>query len=130
MARYVLLHHDWPTEHYDLMIEVDGKLHTWRLSAPPSAGEQLTDRIDNHRLEYLDYEGPVSNNRGQVKRIARGEYTVAKLHHNHYQLNLTGDLQGHLTLQQHQSDALASDTSRAQNVSVYAEPWLLVWMPS
>jgi hypothetical protein len=130
MTRYVLLHHDWPTVHYDLMIEVDGELYTWRLPSPLSPGEQLIERIANHRLEYLNYEGPVSNNRGQVKRFAKGNYVVVQFNQDEYQLNLTGDLQGHINLQRYQPDALARDASRAQNVSAYAAPWLLVWMPS
>ncbi len=130
MARYVLLHHDWPSEHYDLMIEVDGELHTWRLAAPPTAGEQLIDRIANHRLEYLNYEGPVSNNRGQVKRIAKGEYTATTRHHNNYQLMLSGDLQGEAQLQRYQPDALAREDTPSQKVNEYATPWLLAWMPS
>lgn len=130
MFRYVLLHHDWPTPHYDLMIEVNGELHTWRLSTPPTAGEQLIDRIANHRLEYLHYEGPVSNSRGQVKRVAKGDYVVVLFNQNEYQLNFTGDLQGEMKLQRYQHDALARDASPAQNLNAYAAPWLLVWTPS
>jgi hypothetical protein len=129
MSRYVLLHHDWPIEHYDLMIEVDGELHTWRLPAPPATGEQFIERIANHRMEYLEYEGPVSNNRGQVKRVAKGEYGIVLSDQNEYQLKLTGDLQGEMKLQRYQPDAPASDASPAQNVNGNA-PWLLVWMPS
>ncbi len=34
----------------------------------------MTHRLKDHRLEYLDYEGHISGNRGQVYRIDRGRY--------------------------------------------------------
>ena len=50
--------------HYDLMLEV-GVLRTW--SEPPVAGVELECRLlADHRLPYLDYEGPISGGRGTV----------------------------------------------------------------
>ena len=73
--RYVVLHHTGVDEpHYDLMFEsAPGfPLMTWRATDwPLAAGDQLT-RIGDHRSEYLDYEGPVSNDRGHVRRIVAG----------------------------------------------------------
>jgi hypothetical protein len=73
--RYVVLHHTgFGDPHYDLMIEsaLRASLMTWRLTDwPPAAGDTLT-RIGEHRRAYLDYEGPVSNNRGHVRRVASG----------------------------------------------------------
>jgi len=37
----------------------------------------LIERIANHRLLYLDYEGPVSGDRGHVTRWDWGEYRVS-----------------------------------------------------
>jgi hypothetical protein len=31
-------------------------------------------RLSNHRKFYLDYEGPVSNDRGSVKQVLSGQY--------------------------------------------------------
>src|SRR5713226_1074727 len=74
MPRFVLLEHDHPVLHWDLMLEVGGSLATWRLSAPPIASDMVSAvHIGNHRLAYLDYEGPVSANRGQVRRYDAGE---------------------------------------------------------
>ena len=75
--RYVVLHHTgWIEDHFDLMLEVDadGPLQTWRLDGFPAA-ESITP-LPAHRRAYLDYEGPVSNNRGRVKRVAAGSYVV------------------------------------------------------
>ncbi|GBD36867.1 Multifunctional non-homologous end joining DNA repair protein LigD [bacterium HR36] len=75
-GRFVLLYHTWPQPHYDLMLEWQGVLKTWRLPIIPEPGLSLTmESLGDHRLAYLDYEGPVSGNRGEVKRIDRGTYS-------------------------------------------------------
>lgn len=78
--RYVILHHTgWVEDHFDLMLEVDadGALETWRLDGFPAA-ESITP-LPAHRRAYLEYEGPVSRNRGHVRRVAAGQYaTVAR----------------------------------------------------
>ena len=76
--RYAILHHTGvPDPHYDLMFESahGSPLATWRSPAwPPETGAQLT-RLDDHRPAYLDYEGPVSNDRGHVTRTAAGTFS-------------------------------------------------------
>jgi hypothetical protein len=75
MPRFALLEHDHPTLHWDLMLEVGVVLWTWRLDANPCLGTACRAvRIADHRPLYLDYEGPVSADRGVVNRIAEGEY--------------------------------------------------------
>ncbi len=89
MSRFVILTHDHPFLHWDLMLEDAGILRTWRLLSSPDsarniAGGKITTKIiraeqlPDHRLFYLDYEGPVSNNRGIVKRFDAGEYRYIK----------------------------------------------------
>src|SRR5262245_19855613 len=74
--RYVILHHDHPAPHYDLMLEQGDTLRTWRLPVPPSSGQTLPAAASfAHRLAYLDYEGPVSGDRGHVLRWDRGIFT-------------------------------------------------------
>src|SRR5262245_61559573 len=76
MPRYVILEHDHPFLHWDLMLEEGETLATWRLSALPGR-ERLVipaERIGAHRLAYLDYEGPLSGNRGRVNRWDVGVY--------------------------------------------------------
>src|SRR5438094_6028330 len=77
MPRFVILEHDHPVLHWDLMLERDGVLRTWRLAKPlegpdPVAAEASFD----HRVVYLDYEGPVSGGRGVVRRWDRGSYSL------------------------------------------------------
>jgi len=77
MPRFVVLTHDHPTLHWDFMLEKEAVLRTWRLAQPPTdAGPIAAEAITDHRLEYLDYEGPVSGNRGTVVAFDRGEYSL------------------------------------------------------
>jgi DNA polymerase Ligase (LigD) len=77
MLRYVVLTHDFPSLHWDLMLENEASLRTWRLSAPAdSSGGIEALLLAPHRLAYLDYEGPVSGGRGTVARWDTGTYTT------------------------------------------------------
>jgi hypothetical protein len=80
MRRFVILHHTLSHgEHWDLMIEQGEHLATWQLHRDPlQAGDAPIPalRISDHRLAYLDYEGPVSRGRGEVTRIAAGSCEI------------------------------------------------------
>ncbi|HEY2249619.1 MAG TPA: DNA polymerase ligase N-terminal domain-containing protein [Planctomycetaceae bacterium] len=77
MLRFVVLIHDHPALHWDFMLEKEAALRTWRLDRPPTeAGPIPAEAIANHRLAYLDYEGPVSGGRGTVTAFDRGEYSL------------------------------------------------------
>jgi hypothetical protein len=76
VPRYVILEHDHPTLHWDLMLEAGEALRTWRLAAPPEAGRAVpAEPSFDHRKAYLDYEGPVSGGRGVVSCWDRGDYS-------------------------------------------------------
>lgn len=82
MAAWVVLKHQLPdgTWHFDWMFDApggtDGGLLTFRIAPetgwPPTAGFEAV-QIGAHRREYLAYEGPVSQGRGSVARVAGGE---------------------------------------------------------
>jgi hypothetical protein len=75
MPRFVLLEHDHPRPHWDLMLEAGSVLWTWRLPQVPSPPCTLpVERLPDHRLLYLDYEGPVSGARGTVRRVLSGTF--------------------------------------------------------
>jgi DNA polymerase Ligase (LigD) len=78
MPRFVVLEHDHPELHWDFMLEHAGALKTWRLTEfPPPLGQKLrAQALADHRLLYLNYEGPVSGNRGQVIRREQGTYDI------------------------------------------------------
>lgn len=87
--RFVILRHELPPgaergSHWDLMLENRGILLTWELpelppGPLPASFERLgIRRLPDHRIAYLDYEGPVSNDRGTVKRVDFGEYQLTE----------------------------------------------------
>ena len=75
MPRFVILQHDWPEPHWDLLLEVGDRLRAWRLSTEPLP-RSIVEAVPNedHRLFYLDYEGPVGDDRGTVEVWDRGTY--------------------------------------------------------
>lgn len=97
MPRFVLLLHECPNDrpratHCDLMLEDHGSLRTWSLRQLPKdwsglkravllpefASSNIVDaeRLPDHRPAYLDYEGPVSGDRGSVQRLDSGAFTT------------------------------------------------------
>jgi hypothetical protein len=89
--RFVILEHHHDGVHYDLMIEVEGTLKTWRLDSPLEAGRQQAATVSfDHRLVYLDYEGPVSGDRGHVRQWDVGTYAGAWQPGNRQRLQLMG----------------------------------------
>lgn len=69
--------------HWDLLLELDnGELLTWQIASLPDLNslaqslEITAKRLKNHRAIYLDYEGPISGNRGFVRRLASGVYSA------------------------------------------------------
>jgi hypothetical protein len=74
-GRFVILTHDHPFVHWDLMLEAGGTLRTWRLLAEPAPDRIIgAEPLPDHRLHYLDYEGPVSSGRGTVTRWDAGHH--------------------------------------------------------
>lgn len=75
MPRFVILEHDHPVLHWDLMLEAGETLRTWRLAIPPQPGQRFPAiYLAHHRRLYLDYEGPLSGNRGRVVRWDSGTF--------------------------------------------------------
>ncbi|MBX9677130.1 MAG: hypothetical protein K2X38_00100 [Gemmataceae bacterium] len=75
LPRFVLLEHDHPMLHWDLMLEEADGLRTWRLPSPTfGAADMEAEPLATHRKAYLDYEGPVSGGRGKIKRVDAGTY--------------------------------------------------------
>ena len=100
MTRYALLRHECPAAyrdgpHWDFLAERPGvddeaRLACWSLlrlpeawlgpaRAPspavpewPSNDEVAATPLADHRAAYLEYEGPLSGARGDIRRVARG----------------------------------------------------------
>lgn len=79
MLRYAILIHDYPYLHWDLLVEhsPDEKLKTWRLAESPREDVPISaEALPDHRRLYLDYEGPLSGDRGEVKRWDAGAVVI------------------------------------------------------
>ncbi len=82
MRRFVILQHETPRGyqrplHWDLMLETGDALRTWALEQEPTVGSTVNaEQLADHRLAYLDYEGPVSGERGNATRWDQGTYNV------------------------------------------------------
>ena len=75
MLRFAVLEHDFPHVHWDFLLEAGDHLRSWRLEEQPALGRAIrAEAIANHRLLYLDFEGPVSGGRGSVRRLDGGIY--------------------------------------------------------
>ncbi len=105
-SRYVILEHALPpgrerTTHWDLMLESGEVLRTWALAAPPALEVAVTaEGLVDHRREYLDYEGPISGNRGSVTRWDEGRYEIEADNRERLTIVVEGRrLRGRLALQ-------------------------------
>lgn len=112
MPRFVVLYHECPGDrprpsHWDFMLEADSTLRTWALSsAPNELTEQLANELPHHRTAYLDYEGPVSGNRGHVTRWDSGTFYVLTCEGETLTIELLGQrLRGVATLKRDADDA-------------------------
>ncbi|MEX0939666.1 MAG: DNA polymerase ligase N-terminal domain-containing protein [Pirellulales bacterium] len=82
MPRFVVLHHQCPAElprptHWDLMLEHGGTLVTWALQRPPDEPAPIAaERLPDHRLDFLSYQGPLTGGRGSVIRWDEGQYEL------------------------------------------------------
>jgi hypothetical protein len=76
MPRFAVLEHESPRGlHWDLLLEHASALAAWALPEPPDAPHVLSaPALPDHRLAYLDYEGPISDGRGRVACWDRGTF--------------------------------------------------------
>ena len=93
MQQFVILRHEAPHGvHFDLMLEVGNVLKTWALPQVPQRGMELEcEALGDHRLAYLDYEGPISGDRGSVTRWDRGTYSIERQSDTEWVVDLAGE---------------------------------------
>ena len=73
--RFVILKHNYPFLHWDLLLAEEASARTWRLLRKPCLNEPIAaEPLPAHRLMYLDYEGSVSSDRGRVEQTLAGTY--------------------------------------------------------
>jgi len=94
------------------MLEANGALRTWAiaelprswrrlLSLPASVEESATaEQLPDHRLDYLDYEGSLSGDRGTVTRVDSGTFAPLKGTSDSWVIDLSGQtIRGQVTLE-------------------------------
>ena len=117
MPRFVILEHNYPAKHWDFLLEEGNCLRAWKLLESPQAfllspdGQEKVllkaEGAANHRLIYLDYEGPISGNRGEVKRFDFGTFSYIEQNDQTTKIDLQGvQLKGVFRLSQKQSSWL------------------------
>lgn len=85
---------DEPT-HWDLMLEADGVLRTYRLDLPP---EDLADRactatqIHDHPLRFLTYQGGVNKGLGNARIVDSGTYQQIEDSGQSIRLDFNGEI--------------------------------------
>jgi hypothetical protein len=93
-GRFVILWHEVDNmpgrqNHYDFLLESPGFFITIELSVLPWEVASVRGRVlSPHRLEYWDLEGPISGNRGCVKRVMRGNYRMIPTGQSAWELTL------------------------------------------
>ncbi len=95
LKQFVFHHHiGYGQPHYDLMLEHEKTLATWQLTIPLSdiQDEQaiIVQKLQDHRLIYLSYEGNISKGRGQIKRLDFGDYEPFIQEISHWEFLLHG----------------------------------------
>lgn len=82
------------------MLEADGTLRTWALAARPDTDSPIdAEALADHRLAYLEIEGPLSGGRGSVARWDQGEYRAEEWKPEKVVVRLSGArLSGQATL--------------------------------
>jgi len=105
------------------MFEAGSALRTWRLARPlrvePVSAEhdlhestEVTripaEELPDHRIEYLDYEGPVSRNRGSVRRVEAGWFHPLATTADRWEARLEGEyFSGFVSLNRVEADSPA-----------------------
>ena len=97
------------TFHYDFLIKKNDILQCWQFSsiANIEIGELIfCKKIFDHRLKYLNYQGPISNNRGKVQIIQNGFLEIIIQEDNLVRFRIDSELlNGNFEIRKIQSEA-------------------------
>ena len=105
MPRFVVQEHHARKLHYDLRLEIDGRLASWAVPKTPSRRRglrRLAIKVDDHDLGYIDFEGEIdegSYGAGMVAIWDSGTYEIESQKSDKIVFRLHGKkLEGRYTL--------------------------------
>jgi len=88
--------------HWDLMLQKEDILETWRLDKEPTQIQNVSakaEKIFDHPLKFLTYEGAVNKGKGSVKIADAGTYKIINQNDSIIEMELAGQiLKGKFTL--------------------------------
>ena len=88
-------HRESEPTHWDLMLERDGILETYRLAEPPEKWRKRAIeavKIFDHPLKFLSYEGCVNDGKGRVEIADCGTYHLIKKDESQKHISFAGKL--------------------------------------
>jgi bifunctional non-homologous end joining protein LigD len=81
--------------HWDLMLEGQGTLATYRVPLPAekiTADPVIVEKIVDHDLKFLTYEGPVNKGLGTVRIVDSGEFEMIEKTEKTLRLHIEGKI--------------------------------------
>ena len=79
--------------HWDLMLESKNTLQTFRLDTHPRQILQApanAEKIHDHPVKFLTYQGPVQNGKANIKIVDSGTYNIVHQTNEKFELHLAG----------------------------------------
>ncbi len=97
MPKFVIQKHQKQGQdiHWDLMLEKDNKLRTFRVPLPPDKLKDQLCRIEkifDHPVKFLNYEGSVNDGKGLVEIADSGEYRSRQINEGFFEVEFSGDI--------------------------------------
>ncbi|UCD29228.1 MAG: hypothetical protein JSV03_01735 [Planctomycetota bacterium] len=93
----ILRHETSGAVHWDFMFDMGELLATWQFRQDPCTLEESdvssplqVRRLKDHRRDYLEYQGPISGDRGHVTRVLQGEYELVDRQPGSWTFRLAG----------------------------------------
>ncbi|MDO8302994.1 MAG: DNA polymerase ligase N-terminal domain-containing protein [Sedimentisphaerales bacterium] len=94
--KFVVQEHTRSSEtHWDLMLESGGILRTWRINTPPqhiSNKPTSAEKIFDHDIKFLTYQGPVNNGLGSICIVDEGTFETLDETQETIRLHLRGKI--------------------------------------
>ena len=104
--------------HWDLMLEHQAALMTFRLAEPPEAARHhaiRAQKIFDHPAKFLTYEGPVQNGTGRVRIVDRGTFHFGARAEDIWTVSMEGTiLSGEFTLKRMAEDGWCFTATHGQ----------------